>query len=150
MSRGVSIRDIDPSMLGPHSPLLAMMRRQPRRDLEHEAQVAVFTWAREHETECPDLRWLFAVPNWIGVRTAKQGARLKAEGRRVGVPDMIMPVRRGIHPGLVIELKVKGNRASHEQQQWIQHFIREGWRATVAFGADEAIRKIREYLGGGA
>jgi hypothetical protein len=145
-SRGISLRDIDFSMLGPDSPLRQLVRRAPRRDLEHQEQVKVFEWAAEHEAEIPDLRWLFAVPNWIGVRTAKHGARLKAEGRKPGVPDMILPVRRGIYPGMVIELKIKGNRPSAEQQQWIQHFIREGWRVSVAYGAEEAVRRIREYL----
>jgi hypothetical protein len=146
LNRGVSLRDIDPSMLGPHSPLLALMRRKPRRDLEHQEQVKVFEWALQHEAEYPDLRWLFAVPNWIGVRTAKQGARLKAEGRKKGVLDMWLPVRRGIYPGFAIELKTEGKKPTVEQQDWIKHLTREGWRVTVAFSADETIRKLREYL----
>lgn len=146
MSRPVNIRDIDPSMLGPHSPLLAMMRRKPRRDLEHAEQVKVFAWAAAHEEKYPDLRWLFAVPNWIGVRTAKHGARLKAEGRKAGVLDMWMPVRRAIYPGMAIELKVKGNRPSVDQQAWIQHLHREGWYVIVAYSAIQAIRELENYL----
>jgi hypothetical protein len=146
VSRGVSLHDIDPSMLGPHSPLLALMRRKPRRDREHEEQVKIFAWVFEHEKEMPDLRWLFAVPNWIGTRTAKHGARLKAEGRRAGVLDMWMPVRRGVFPGMAIELKAGKNRPSAEQQAWIKHLMREGWRVIVAYSADEVIRALKEYL----
>jgi hypothetical protein len=146
MSRPVSLRDIDPSMLGPHSPLLELMRRKPRSDREHQEQVKVFAWAHDHETEYPDLRWLFAVPNWIGVRTVKQGARLKAEGRKAGVLDMWLPVRRAIYPGLAIELKVQGNRPSAEQQDWIKHLIREGWRVVVAYGSEKAISELEAYL----
>jgi hypothetical protein len=146
VNRAVSIRDIDFSKLGPDSPLRQLARRQPRRDLEHQEQVAVFDWAREHETEYPDLRWLFAVPNWIGVRTAKHGARLKAEGRKAGVLDIWLPVRRGIYPGLAIELKAGNNKPSAEQQDWIKHLIREGWLVVVAYSSEEVVRELRAYL----
>jgi hypothetical protein len=137
---------VDEVRPGPDSPLRQLARRQPRRDLEHQEQVKIFDWARDHEAQYPDLRWLFAVPNWIGVHTAKQGARLKAEGRKAGVLDMWMPVRRGIWPGLAIELKVKGNRPNADQQEWIKHLIREGWRVLVAYSADEVIRELEYYL----
>jgi hypothetical protein len=146
LNRAVSIRDIDFSKLGPNSPLRQLAKRAPRRDVEHQEQVKVFAWAAQNEQTYPDLRWLFAVPNWIGVRTAKHGARLKAEGRKKGVLDIWLPVRRGIHPGFALELKAEGNRATPEQQDWIKHLTREGWRVTVAFSADETIRKLKEYL----
>lgn len=146
MSRAISLRDIDPSKLGPNSPLLALMRRNPRRDLEHQEQAKLFAWAADNEAKYPELRWLFAVPNWIGVRTAKQGARLKAEGRKPGVLDLWLPVRRGHVPGLVIELKVGKNRPSAEQREWIEHLYHEGWRVLVLYSADEAIANIKAYL----
>jgi hypothetical protein len=148
MSRGVSIRDIDPSKLGPNSPLLALMRRKPRRDLEHQSQVALFEWAAENEAKYPDLRWLFAVPNWIGTRTKKHGARLKAEGRKPGVLDVWLPVKRGEFPGLVIELKVGNNRPTAEQKEWIEHLKAQGWCVLVAWSSDDAIQWIIAYLAG--
>jgi hypothetical protein len=147
VSRGISIREIDPSKLGPNSPLLELMRRKPRRDLEHEQQVLLFQWVFENEPKIPELRWLFAVPNWIGVRTAKQGARLKAEGRRVGVLDIWWPLRRGSWPGLVIEMKIAPNKPTKEQRDWIDHLREEGWSVEVAYSADEAKQSIIDYLG---
>jgi hypothetical protein len=131
---------------GPNSPLLALMRRTPRRDHEHEEQVALFAWAAENEANYPDLHWLFAVPNWIGVRTAKQGARLKSEGRKAGVLDVWLPVRRGPHPGLAIEMKVGKNRPTAEQTKWLNHLSSQGWSVWVAYSADEAKRDILGYL----
>lgn len=147
MSRPVSLRDIDLSRLGPDSPLRQLIRRAPRRDLEHQQQVRLFEWAADNEARYPALRRLFAVPNWIGVRTAKQGARLKAEGRKPGVPDVWLPVARGKYHGLVIELKVGKNRPTPEQADWLGHLATEGWYVSVAFGAAEAIRAIERYLG---
>jgi hypothetical protein len=149
VSRAVSVRDIDFSMLGPDSPLRQLVQRAPRRDLEHQEQVRVFEWARDHEIEFPDLEWLFAVPNFsgrLGEKTARQGARLKAEGRKPGVLDMWLPVKRSEHPGLVIELKVGSNVPTSDQRRWIRHLLQQGWRVVVAYGADETITVLKEYL----
>ena len=148
MSRSISIRDIDPASLGPNSPLLELMRRKPRRDLEHEAQRALFQWAAENEAKYPDLRWLFAVPNWIGTRTKRHGARLKAEGRRPGVLDVWMPVKRGEFPGLVIEMKAGNNHPTPEQKEWIAHLKAQGWCVLVAWSSATAIQWIIAYLAG--
>lgn len=150
MRRGISIRDIDPSKLGANSPLLALMRRNPRRDLEHQEQVALFTWAAENESKYPELRWMFAVPNWIGVRTAKHGARLKAEGRKVGVLDVWFPSRKGEFIGCVIEMKIHPNKPTADQRDWIKHLEEEGWCVRVCYTAEEAQAVIEHYLTGKA
>lgn len=136
-------------MLGPQSPLLALMRRKPRRDLEHQEQAKVFQWAADHELQYPDLEWLFAVPNFsgrLGKKTAQHGARLKAEGRKAGVLDMWLPVKRGGRPGMVIEMKAGHNRPTAEQQKWISHLARQGWVVLVSYSAENAIRNLEEYL----
>jgi hypothetical protein len=136
-------------MLGPHSPLLALMRRKPRSDHEHEEQVKVFTWALEHEHEYPDLEWLFAVPNFagrLGKKTARHGARLKAEGRKVGVLDIWFPVKRGRHTGMVIEMKAGKNKPTADQQRWISHLARQGWMVLVSYSGENAIQNLIEYL----
>jgi hypothetical protein len=149
VSRGVSIHDIDPSKLGPNSPLLELMRKQrkPASDREHEEQTALFVWIHENEPKHPELRWFFAVPNWIGHHTKRHGARLKAEGRRPGVLDCWWPVSRGGYKGLVIEMKIHPNRLTADQKDWAQHLIDEGWRVEVAYSAEEAQQFIESYLG---
>lgn len=150
---------IDVSKLGPNSPLreiLANPTRAKSRDLEHQAQVKVFEWVHTNETQYPELKRFFAVPNFSGRqgrRTARQGARLKAEGRRVGVPDMEWPLRRGGYLGLVIELKIEPNKPTEEQEGWLEHFRSEGWRVAVCTGRDvdtaaaATITVICEYFG---
>ena len=145
MSRGVSIRDIDPSKLGPNSPLLALMRRKPRRDLEHQSQVALFEWAAENEAKHPDLHWLFAVPNGSYKSKAAAG-RFKAEGLKPGVLDVWLPVARGAHPGLVIEMKIAPNRLTKDQEAWKGHLERQGWVVAVAYSSDQAIKTLSAYL----
>ena len=143
---------IDPAKLGPDSPLhqlLTKKRRAPSEDREHQEQVRLFDWAREHEAQYPQLQLLFAVPNFagkLGRWTAKHGARLKAEGRKAGVPDVWLPVaRRGCH-GLVIEMKVGTNKPTLAQQAWLDRLANEGWCAVVAYGAAHAIGIIEHYL----
>lgn len=150
---------IDVSKLGPNSPLREILAHPPRaksRDLEHQAQVKVFEWVAEHEAQFPELKRLFAVPNFSGRqgrRTARQGAKLKAEGRRVGVPDMQWPLRRVGYIGLIIELKIEPNKPTPEQRGWLDHFRNEGWCVAVCSGADvetaaaATIVVIRDYLG---
>lgn len=143
---------IDESKLGPDSPLRALLkqkRRAPSRDLEHAAQVAVFEWARAHEAEYPELEWLFAVPNFSGrqgKRTARQGHRLNAEGRKRGVPDMLFPVRRGVYVGLAIELKAGRNTTTPEQERWLAHLRASGWFVSVAHSTEQVIELLTVYL----
>lgn len=145
MSRGVSIRDIDPAMLGPNSPLHALLRRKPRRDLEHQEQVALFEWAADNEAKYPDLKWMFAVPNG-GFRHKATAGRLKAEGAKAGVLDVWLPLKRRNSPGLVIEMKIAPNSPTKEQGAWIRHLHEEGWLVVVAYSADEAKRIVIDYL----
>lgn len=141
-----------PIALGPDSPLRNLKpRRDRRRDLEHEQQCALFVWADAHVAERPLLAWLFAVPNFsgrMGKRSARHGARLKAEGRKPGVPDVWLPVARGGYHGLVIEMKVRPNTPTHEQRHWLLHLERAGFLARVCYTAEEAQQEIEHYLDG--
>jgi hypothetical protein len=115
---------------------------------EHDEQVALFLWAEEMESQHPELHWLFAVPNWIGTRTKKHGAYLKAEGRKPGVPDVWLPVARKGYHGLVIEMKVKPNRPSDAQTGWLVWLEAAGYSAHVCYSTEEAQAVILDYLVG--
>lgn len=146
---------ITPDMLakcGPDSPLHAIAKRRgrgpDRKDGEHVEQVKLFEWAKANEIRYPALTWLFAVPNWFGARTAKQGARAKAEGRKPGVLDVWFPVRRGTYVGLVVEMKFGKNTLSREQMLWLNHLRNEGWLVEVCYSFEEARDLILAYLSG--
>lgn len=143
---------IDESKLGPDSPLRALLkvaRRNKSQDLEHREQVALFAWAHDHEKELPELKLLFAVPNFagrLGRYTAKHGARLKAEGRKPGVPDVWLPIARGRYHGLVLEMKAGHNRPTVDQSAWLEALSQQGYCTIIAYSALEAQSALRTYL----
>lgn len=136
---------------GPDSPyhkLVKKAKRSPGHDTEHREQVKLFEWAKANEVRHPSLAWLYAVPNWFGTRTARQGARAKAEGRKPGVPDVHFPVARGPYNGLVVELKAGTNQPTKEQKLWLNHFRAEGWLVDICYSFEEARDLILAYLSG--
>ena len=115
---------------------------------ESVEQQALFKWAKTARGKWPELELLYHVPN-EGKRSYKTAARLKAEGLKSGVPDICLPVPRGGHHGLYIELKrVKNSRVTKDQLDWIEALIAQGYVAAVCRGCDEAIELITRYLGG--
>ena len=112
---------------------------------EHTEAVVFMRAVRGAEATWPELRFLAAIPNG-GKRLAKTAADLKAEGVRRGVPDYLLPVRRGGYTGLAIELKTAKGRTSPEQREWLGHLETEGWRAVVARGWEEAWDVVRDYM----
>ena len=113
---------------------------------EHQEQCAVISWwALVHNTyQLPPFA-LLAVPNG-GARDPITGSRLKAEGVRRGTPDLFLEAgRRGYH-GLRIEMKAIGGRASEEQEEFGLYLERAGYMFRFCFGAEEAIKDIKEYL----
>ena len=95
-----------------------------------------------------EMRMLYHVPN-EGKRSQANGARLKAEGLRAGVPDINLDVARGEYHGLRIEMKRRrGGRVSPEQAAWLEALREQGYAAVVAYGWEEAADEIEKYLRG--
>ena len=114
--------------------------------LEEIEQEHVFLWASMEERAYPELAMLYAIPNG-GKRAIKTAVALKKQGVKRGVPDMCLPVPRGGFNGLYIELKrVKGGTVSDEQREWIAALNKQGYKAIICHGAEEAIEQIRGYL----
>lgn len=115
---------------------------------ESNEQQTVFEWAKVHEGKWPELKLLYHIPN-EGKRSRITGARMKAEGLRSGVPDICLPVPRGEHHGLYIELKRRKNsKVTQKQLEWIEDLVAQGYVAAVCRGCDEAISLITDYLNG--
>jgi integrase len=114
--------------------------------LESEEQQALFQWVRLVEGRYPELRLLYHIPNERQCSPA-QGARLKKQGVRRGIPDICLPVaRHGFH-SLYIELKrLAGGGVSPEQAEWIDELHRHGNKAIVCRGWMAAKEAIEEYL----
>lgn len=112
---------------------------------EHVEAVMFMRAVRGAEADWPELRWLAAIPNG-GHRAKRTAGQLKAEGVKPGVPDYLMPVRRGEHVGLAIELKTATGRPSPEQRQWLAHLEAQGWHAVIARGWEQAWDAVRDYM----
>lgn len=114
---------------------------------ESEEQTAIIEWANIMQHRVPELALLYHVPNG-GSRNVVEAKRLKAQGVKPGVPDLVLPVARGKYHGLYIELKTLRGRVSDTQKQWLDALRNQGYAAIVCRGADEAIAMIAKYLAG--
>ena len=144
-----------------------------RLDLEHGEQVALVQWADYQLIPIlhPQVNhgltvggsnrlgdYLFSVPNGarMAINTAK---KMKAEGLRSGVPDLMLAIPVDQHCGLFIEMKkgrehFKGQAAaksavSENQKTWMARLRSQGYYCVVCYGFDEAKTAIQEYILGG-
>lgn len=133
----------------PNSVRAGTLPKDPRKlPTEGTEQATLFSWAAMQSGRHPELRLLFHIPNG-GSRGKAEAGRFKAEGVKAGVPDLFLPVARGIWHGLFIEMKrQKGGRVSDAQREWLSDLEREGYRAELARGWQEAAEIILEYLEG--
>lgn len=141
----------------------------PEPSETQEQQAVLQWWASYAPTKGIDERLLFAIPNGSVLagdsrHRAIQMARLKREGLRVGVPDLMLAwPKHGIcsqktndatiswsQPlffGLYVELKRKGGKASPDQLEMADLLRRAGYSVVIAIGFDEARQAIVGYLG---
>lgn len=117
---------------------------------EHSHQRALFGWLNHAAfTGAVPLAGLcYAVPNG-GKRDPATAARLKAEGVKAGVPDVVYPVPRSRYASLYMELKVKDGRASDAQEWWHAQLRACGHAVAVCWGWQAARRCFLQYDAGG-
>ena len=124
------------------------MARALPRVTESQHQQALFEWwaiaCRRYGL--PE-KALYHVPN-EGKRSFSVAARLKAEGMRSGVPDIVLAAPRGNYGALYIELKTAKGRPTAEQLDYIDALRECGNAAQVCYGWDEARRVVEAYLDG--
>lgn len=119
---------------GTKRPNLGKKRASPERAI----QTAIVKALHQH---CK-FPW-FAVPNG-GKRHVHTAIKLKAEGVRAGVPDLVFVLPGGRFAGL--ELKAEKGRLSDAQKEWrdritalcgwwnVAHSIDEAWGILAAWG----------------
>jgi hypothetical protein len=109
---------------------------------EHEEQKVVAEYL-----DMTGVLW-YAVPNG-SLRNVVVAKKLKAEGVKPGVPDIVIAEPSGGYHGLYVELKrKKGGCISGNQKKWIDKLGSRGYLAVVCRGADEAISVIDNYFSG--
>lgn len=74
------------------------------------------------------------------------GARLKAKGVKSGVPDVLIFDPKNNYSGLAIELKIKPNKPTQNQLEWLKRLENVNWKTAIAYDFNEAKEIIDEYL----
>lgn len=120
-----------------------------RKGDEFSNQCAVFCQAaidaHNHPELYGDLRWLHCIRNH-GTDDIVKGSMANAEGRKAGVSDMSLPVKRGRYSGLYMELKVGENKLSEKQMEFIEFVKAQGFAAYEVRGWQQAVDCYRWYL----
>lgn len=113
---------------------------------EHQEQAALIRWwAHAHNLYQLPIFALFAVPNG-GARDPITGSRLKAEGTRPGVYDLILAKPAGAYHGLYMEMKVCDNKPSADQVLFGEYLASVGYSASVHWSSGSAIKAVQDYL----
>ncbi|WP_421560607.1 VRR-NUC domain-containing protein [Pseudomonas sivasensis] len=91
---------------------------------------------------------IYHVPNG-GHRHKLVAIKLKEQGVKAGVPDLVLPMARGGYFGLYIEFKATAPHdaaVSPAQDAYLQALTDQGYLAIVCRGHFDAIEAIRAYL----
>lgn len=114
---------------------------------EHNEQVAVITWwAYACKRYGIDERLLFAVPNAGAGASKGQAGKMKGEGTRVGIPDLVLAVARRGHHGLYIEMKAMDGTLRPSQAKVHELLRAQGYRVETCKGSQAAMLVLAEYL----
>lgn len=93
----------------------------------------------------PLTDYLYSVPNG-GKRNAREAARLKAQGVKAGVPDLVLPIAVGGYGGLYIELKYGKNGLTNHQLDFHQRLREGGQRVVTCWTLTETVNQLCDYL----
>lgn len=116
------------------------------RKLQPEAleQITVMEWLRWTH---PDIAQItYHIPN-ERKQSAIWGLVMKHLGVVSGVPDICVPYANHGWHGLYIEMKTQKGRTTNNQERYIERLRENGYRAEVAYGAEQAINILKDYLG---
>ncbi|MBF8703035.1 VRR-NUC domain-containing protein [Pseudomonas putida] len=116
-----------------------------RVDREGPEQAALMKEIQLRYPEAYEL--LYHVPNG-GHRLKEVAAKLKAQGVKAGIPDLVLTMARGGYFGLYIEFKATLDPApvSPSQQACIRRLNDQGYLAVVCQGHFDAMECLRAYL----
>ena len=121
-------------------------KRKPKIDREGQQQKLFFQWLQFQYPEV--FTHAFHVPNG-GHRNKVTGAKLKAEGVKAGVPDIVVALPKGEYSGLYIEFKAArpySAAVSQTQKEWLERLNKAGYKAVVCRGVEEAKNAIFNYV----
>lgn len=155
---------IDPSKLGPNSPLLAkgkgkkaiLAKLVPTEAQEqiHLMELLVGKVGREGRvpgagmtTRIPDLALIYAINPNPRVKMSERAAGMtKAMGAVANIPDIHWPVARGPFIGLYVELKRESGSYGTKGQREMAEALREAGNCVIeAKGCEQGLQAILGY-----
>lgn len=85
---------------------------------------------------------------------ARYGAKLKRMGLRAGASDFFLPIPRSGYPGFFIEMKrnKKYTKSEMSTESWLRQEMFQAtmraldYKAEFAYGANQAIEMVKEYM----
>lgn len=121
---------------------------KPRRgEIEGEEQTVLIEEFRARYPVIGHL--LIHIPNGGSRKNAFEGYRLKRQGVRAGVSDLLLPVARGGFFGLWIEFKAappNDAAVAPSQKEWIELMADQGYCAEVCLGVEDAMSFLIRYM----
>ena len=151
--------------VSPYEYMMAAMERAKKQDsaprmdngdLEHDLQCDCVKYFRAQYPKLEPL--LFAVPNG-GFRNKATAGKMKAEGVRAGVSDLLLLVPNKIFHGLCLETKIlrefydgngkfqrKKSYQEPEQKEWQAAVEQQGYMYVVYRTLDEFMHIVDNYL----
>ncbi|MDQ2077439.1 VRR-NUC domain-containing protein [Marinimicrobium sp. ABcell2] len=118
-----------------------------RGEIEGEEQACLVERFRYDFPDVGEL--LIHIPNGGSRKNAFEGWRLKRQGVRSGVSDLLLPVARGGYFGLWIEYKAQppfNAAVTDSQKQWVALMQAQGYRASVQMGIEAAVDELKRYM----
>lgn len=110
---------------------------------ESQLQRACVQWFRLAYPKYAQL--LFAVPNG-GARSATTARILMGEGVLAGVSDLLLLVPNVTYHGLAIEMKIKPNKVTPKQKEWMNQLSDQKYDTIVCYDFDSFREHIDKYM----
>jgi hypothetical protein len=128
-------------------PKAARPSRARKSEVEGEEQAQLIARFRAAYPDVGEL--LIHIPNGGYRKNAFEGWRLKNQGVRAGVSDLLLPVARGGFFALWIEFKAappNDAAVSDKQEEWVDLMRAQGYAAHVCLGVEAAMQVLAAYL----
>ena len=132
-----------------------MTPEQIAKSSDFSQQAALFCWCALNIKKYPELKWYYSIQNEEQSGSIIRGARSKQTGKKKGVSDTCLPVKRGNYSGLYIEMKKpslkpkteKGMGGEKPEQREFGEFVQsQGYGYVVCWSWKEARDILIQYL----
>lgn len=82
-----------------------------------------------------------------GRRDKREAAKLKREGARPGIPDLVVPYARNGYHALYIEVKRPGQKPRRSQIEFINFLKENNYKVEVLDDVSAIVKCVAEYVG---